>query len=146
MNDPFPRGMTPRAWRQDQGALAAGVCAGLAEDLDLPLPLVRIVALIFLLLPTGLAYVALGLLLRRREDARRASLGVFGEARTYAARAGTRPRGVPLGASAGNSPLGGSWPLLRQRLELLEPRLSKLETYVTSNEFELHRGFRSMGE
>ncbi len=148
MNDPFSRDLPPRVWRQDEGAMAAGVCAGLAEDLDLPLPLVRIVALLFLVLPTGLAYLALALLLRRREPHHRVGrtgrtasdrfMAGQGEGRRSGGRAAPIPDRPP--------PVREGWALLRHRLETLEPRLSRIEAFVTAPDFELHRGFRRMGE
>ncbi len=131
MNDPFQRDLPPRAWRQDGGAMAAGVCAGLAEDLDLPLPLVRLVALLFLILPTGLAYLALALLLRRRPPHHRFSRAT--SSRTAAA--SDRP-----------VPVREGWALLRHRFDQLEPRLGRIEAFVTAPDFELHRDFRRMGE
>lgn len=130
MNDPFSRGVPPRFWRQDDGALAAGVCAGLAEDLDLPLPLVRLVTAIFLILPTGLAYLALAMLLRRRQPQRRRWNGT-GRLHEH-------------GPVTGSRPSGEGWILLRNRFELLEPRVGRIEAFVTAPDFELHRGFRGM--
>lgn len=133
MNDSFP----PRPWRQDRGALFAGVCAGLAEDLDLPLPLIRMVAVLFVVLPTGIAYLALSLLLRRRPA------GMRWEPH----RAGASGRARPSrGETARQMPMGQNWALLRHRFEMLEPRLGRIEAFVTSSDFELHRGFRRMGD
>ena len=114
-----------RVWRRDQGAVLSGVCIGLAEDLDLPLPLVRVVTLLFLVLPTGLAYLALSMLLRRGPVLARQP----GPA---------RPNSGPV--------LGHDYALLRHRFETLEPRLKRIEAFVTSSAFELDRGFRQMGE
>ena len=122
-----------RVWRHDRDAMLSGVCAGLAEDLDLPLPLVRIVAVIFLVLPTGLAYLALSLLLRRRPVRRGVRLNDIGH--------GTRPSRTE--APAVTLP---NFALLAHRLEALEPRLKRIEAFVTSSDFELHRGFRRMDE
>ncbi len=153
MNDPFRSGSPPRVWRQDGGALAAGVCAGLADDLDLPLPLVRIVAVLFLILPTGLAYLALALLLRRRQSgyvpghasgyADRDGPGRAADARD-AGRRGRPATGWP--ATDRPLPVREGWALLRHRFDQLEPRLGRIEAFVTAPDFELHRGFRRMGE
>lgn len=138
MNDPFSRGLPPRVWRQDEGAMIAGVCAGIAEDLELPLPLVRLVTALFLVLPTGLAYLALTLLLRRRQpqmagrDWSRAATGIRGE---RSAAAAARPM-----------PAAQGWALLQHRFQMLEPRLKNIEAFVTSSDFELHRGFRRMDQ
>ena len=125
-----------RVWRSDRGAMLGGVCAGLAEDLDLPLPLLRLVGVIFLFLPTGLAYLALSLLLRRRV--------MPGQPRT-AVRSG-RFSHSGSGAAGSSRPIPQNFALLAHRFEALEPRLKRIEAFVTSNEFELHGGFRRMGE
>jgi len=124
-----------RVWRRDDGAMLSGVCAGLAEDLDLPLPLVRVVAVIFLVLPTGLAYLALSLLLRRFPMHDKARWSPSG------------PAGAPRFSRSETSPgLPKNFALLVHRFEALEPRLKRIEAFVTSNDFELRRDFRRMGE
>ncbi len=128
MNDPFSPAPPPRVWRQDRHGLIAGVCAGIAEDLDLPLPLIRMVSVLFMLLPAGLAYLALALLLRRRQPGR----------------TGWTPRGTT--GPAQPMPAAAGWELLQHRLATLEPRLKNIEAFVTSSDFELHRGFRRMGQ
>ncbi len=140
MNDPFARALPRRVWRQDEGAMIAGVCAGIAEDLDLPLPLVRLVTAVFLILPTGLAYLALTLLLRRRLPGRIAQPDRSG----WSPSAAGRRSGQAAGTSRA-MPIGQSWALLQHRFEMLEPRLKNIEAFVTSSDFELHRGFRRMG-
>ncbi len=125
-----------RLWRRDRGAMLSGVCAGLAEDLDLPLPLVRMVSVIFVILPTGLAYLALSLLLRRLPVRAASPVG---------ARFGASLGGRAGAAAARPAPVQ-KFALLAHRLEALEPRLKRIEAYVTSDEFELHGGFRRMGE
>ncbi|TLU71860.1 PspC domain-containing protein [Lichenicoccus roseus] len=126
-----------RVWRQDRGAMFSGVCSGLAEDLDLPLPLLRLVAIVFLVLPTGLAYLALSLLMRRR-PARNGRAPA--QERSYVGMTGNgRPAPSPL-------PSGSNLALLAHRFERIEPRLKQIEAFVTSKDFELHRDFRHMGE
>ncbi|WP_419731011.1 PspC domain-containing protein [Lichenicola sp.] len=137
MNDPYADEAQPRVWRQDRGAMFAGVCSGLADDLDLPLPLVRMVTVLFVFLPTGLAYLALGLLLRRRMPNRRTQFRSSGT--TFRTETGA-------GATTRPQPVGQSYALLRHRFETLEPRLGRIEAFVTSSDFELHRGFRRMGQ
>ena len=137
MNDPFEP--MPRVWRQDRHALVAGVCAGLAEDLDLPLPLIRMLAVLFVLLPTGLSYLALALLLRRRLPAGGGVAGLSG----WAPSRGSPDRSRSAAAFPA-SPASQNWELLRHRLATLEPRLKNIEAFVTSSDFELHRGFRRM--
>lgn len=142
MNDPFAHGIPPRFWRQDKGAVAAGICAGLAEDLDLPLPLIRAISVIFMILPTGLAYLALAMLLRRRLPAQRSRYESAGQSRSQRQSSGA---GSGVGPGAG-APLSQSWALLQHRFETLEPRLKNIEAFVTSSDFELHRGFGRMGK
>ncbi len=125
-----------RLWRRDRGAMLSGVCAGLAEDLDLPLPLVRAVSMVFIILPTGLAYLALSLLLRRLPMRGMSHVGAQPGARVGSQAGTTARRPAPVQKFA----------LLAHRLEALEPRLKRIEAYVTSDEFELHGGFRRMGE
>lgn len=128
-----------RIWRRDRGAMLSGVCAGLAEDLDLPLPLVRLVSVVFVVLPTGLAYLALSMLLRRlpvQSRMRSQGTGSYGSSSSRtAASSQTAPR-----------PMSQNVALLVHRFEALEPRLKRIEAFVTSNEFELNRDFRRMGE
>jgi phage shock protein C len=125
-----------RIWRSDRGAMLSGVCAGLAEDLDLPLPLLRLVGVVFMFLPTGLAYLALTMLLRRRVPQGQARVNP----RAPSASRPASPRATPAG------PIPENFALLAHRFAALEPRLKRIEAFVTSNEFELHGGFRRMGE
>ncbi|WP_428377388.1 PspC domain-containing protein [Lichenicoccus sp.] len=132
-----------RVWRQDRGAMFSGVCSGLAEDLDLPLPLLRLVAVVFLVLPTGLAYLALSLLLRRRPVQPARSGRANGE-RAFAGLMSASGAGRQERAAA--IPMGANLALLAHRFERIEPRLKQIEAFVTSKDFELHRDFRRMGE
>ena len=127
-------GVQGRVWRRDRGAMLSGVCAGLAEDLDLPLPLIRAVSLVFLVLPTGLAYLALSMLMRRRPVRHRARPG------------GAMPDTGRRGQAAAPPAALPNFALLAHRFEMLEPRLKRIEAFVTSSDFELHRGFRRMDE
>jgi phage shock protein PspC (stress-responsive transcriptional regulator) len=122
--------------------MVAGICAGLAEDLDLPLPLVRMVALLFLILPTGLAYLALTMLLRRRQP--RSMSWSTGGAGVSQRQEPSRNR--PQSAGGRPVPANETWALLRHRFEMLEPRVERIEAFVSAPDFELHRGFRRMGE
>ncbi|MCQ8239317.1 PspC domain-containing protein [Rhizosaccharibacter radicis] len=146
-----PAEASGRVWRQDGNAMMAGVCAGLAEDLDLPLPLVRTVAVLFLVLPTGLAYLALALILRRRPLAAAGLRQGFadGRWRTASFRGdGAQAAAAPRGADRadGSAVMRQDLALLRQRFAMLEPRLGNIEAFVTSRDFELHRDFRRMGD
>lgn len=132
-----------RVWRQDRGAVLSGVCTGLAEDLDLPLPLIRLVTVLFFILPTGLAYLALSMLLRRRPLRRpmRFSGTSYQSAQSHQAGGPARFADMPAG-----KPPVQNFALLVHRFEALEPRLKRIEAFVTSKDFELERGFRKMGE
>lgn len=134
-----------RVWRRDRDAMLSGVCAGLAEDLDLPLPLIRAVAVIFLLLPTGLAYLALSMLLRRGPVRARSRLGIADRAPLAQAAAGQTRNMQGQTMQIQNTQVQ-NWALLQHRFEALEPRLKRIEAFVTSKDFELHRDFRAMDE
>ncbi len=136
---------TNRVWRRDRSAMFSGVCAGLAEDLDLPLPLIRLVGVVFLVLPTGLAYLALSVLLRRspiQVHARQARPVPTATRVAGASGSGQRAASSRLPPHA----VSQEWALLRQRLDILDPRLKRIEAFVTSKELELDRGFRRMGD
>ena len=149
-----------RVWRRDHGAVLSGICVGLAEDLDLPLPLVRTVTVLFAILPAGVAYLALSMLLRRGPVSARRGASSFDDNGPVSARRGAssfddngpvsarRGRAPSRSGAPGAAPTVPSkeWALLRHRFETLEPRLKRIEAFVTSSEFELDRGFKRMGE
>jgi len=107
-------------------AWLAGICADLAADFDLSPGTVRILMLLFAVLPAGLVYLALMALM---------------------ALSGQRPatgRTEFYGARPAASPLGHEASLVQQRFASLDRRLGAIEAFVSSKDFELHKGFRQM--
>ncbi len=110
-----------RAW-------VTGLCNDLAVALDLPVGAVRVVVLVFSVLPTGITYLALSLLANQR----RARVA-FSRPAAY------RPSAPPPGSGYGQD-----WVGPRARFADLEARLNSMEAFVSSKDFELHKGFRQM--
>jgi len=102
-------------------AWLAGICADLAADFDLSPGTVRILMLLFAVLPAGLVYLALMALSGQRR--------ATGRTEFY----GARP------ASSGREAS-----LVQQRFAALDRRLGAIEAFVSSKDFELHKGFRQM--
>ncbi len=102
--------------------IIAGLCADLAEEFSLAPSLVRMIVLVCAVLPTGVTYMLLGWLAERRNPA--------------ALRRGA--------AGAAAAPSAALAPVVR-RLRALDARLSNMEAFVTSRDFELHKGFRNIG-
>jgi phage shock protein PspC (stress-responsive transcriptional regulator) len=111
-----------RAW-------ITGLCSDLARALDLPVGVVRAVVLVFAVLPTGFTYLALSLLANQR----RARVAFTRPAPSY------RPSAPPPAAGYGRD-----WVGPRARFADLEARLNSMEAFVSSKDFELHKGFRQM--
>jgi len=119
-----------RVWRDPEHAWIAGVCAGIADYFGIAPGLVRIatiVGLIFLDIPTIVAYVALAFVLKPKPPA------LYADPAQEAFWRGLRadPR--------------ASLDTVRARLRALDGRLARAEALVTSDEFELRRGFRDLG-
>ncbi|MDE2581699.1 MAG: envelope stress response membrane protein PspC [Rhodospirillales bacterium] len=117
-------------WRDPAHGWLAGVCAGIADHLGVAPGLVRaatVVGLIAFSVPTMVAYIALALVLKPKPPE------LFADPAQEAFWRGLRtdPR-QSLGA-------------LRDRLRTLDRRLARAEALVTSDEFELRRGFRDLG-
>jgi phage shock protein PspC (stress-responsive transcriptional regulator) len=112
-----------RAW-------ITGLCSDLARALDLPVGVVRAVVLVFSVLPTGFTYLALSLLANQR----RARVAFTRPAPSY------RPSAPPPPAWAFTQ----DWVGPRARFADLESRLNSMEAFVSSKDFELHKGFRQM--
>lgn len=100
----------------------AGLCDDLAHEFSLSPTLVRVVVLVCAVLPTGLTYMICAWLADRRQTA----TGWYG--------AGTQGQATPSPALL---------PVV-QRLRALETRLSGMEAFVASRDFELHKGFRNI--
>jgi phage shock protein C len=118
-----------RLYRDPEHAILAGVCAGIADYLGIERIVIRlafVLALVFFIVPAGLAYVLLAIALPKRPPAlyRSDEEAVFW-------------RGV---ATAPDDTLGA----LRRRFGDLEGRLRAMERQVTSGELDLRRKFRDL--
>ncbi len=96
----------------------AGLCADLAAEFSLSPSLVRLVVLVCAVLPTGITYMLCAWL-------------------------GNRHGSVPPARPSVGTPSPALAPVL-QRLRALDARLSGMEAFVTSKQFELHKGFRTI--
>ena len=118
-----------RLYRDPDDGVVAGVCAGIAEYIGLRPVQVRLLAilgLIFFLVPTIVAYVALALILRPKPpDLYRADDG---------AQFWRTVRTAPHQAISA----------LRDRVRALDTRLGHIESLVASDEYELRRRFRDI--
>jgi phage shock protein C len=120
-----------RLYRDLSRRWVAGVCAGIADYFGVNLGLVRfltMVAFVFFFVPTAATYLALALLLKPKPG------GLFADRREE-----EFWRGV-----ATDPPQ--TLQSLRRKFRDLEQRLGRMEALVTSDEFELRRGFRDLGE
>jgi phage shock protein C len=118
-----------RIYRDPARGWVAGVCAGIADYLDVGPSLVRLAAvlcLIFFFVPTAVAYVAFALVLKPRPPA------LFSSADEESYFRGLR-----------NDP-GSTLRGIRERFGRLERRLARAEALVTSDEFDLRRRFRDL--
>ena len=118
-----------RLYRDPEHGLLAGVCAGIADYLGAERIVIRLafaVALVFFIVPAGLAYILLAIALPTRPPA----LTMSGEEAAFW-------RGI---ATAPDDTLAG----LRRRFGDLEGRLRAMERQVTSGDLDLHRKFRDL--
>jgi phage shock protein C len=119
-----------RLYRDTEHGVLAGVCAGIADYFALEPIIVRlgfVAALALFFPPTFLAYLILALALRPKPRALYAS----GEEEVFWRGVATAPQDVVRG--------------LDRRLAGLDERLRRMETEVTSSDFELRRKFRDLG-
>jgi phage shock protein C len=118
-----------RVYRDPARGWIAGVCAGIADHIELEPMLVRLVAvlcLIFFFIPTMVAYVAFALVLKPKPPALFASADEESFFRGLRSDPGSTLRGI------------------RERFGRLERRLARAEALVTSDEFDLRRRFRDL--
>jgi phage shock protein C len=118
-----------RLYRDPGQAILAGVCAGLAEYLGVPVLLVRVVTVVGLFtftLPTLLTYAILALALQRRP----ADLYADAEEEAFWQGVRTEPRRAARE--------------LDLSFQRLERRLREVEACVTSEAFKLNRAFRDL--
>lgn len=119
-----------RIYRDTGRGWIAGVCAGIADYAGVDAALVRVAAvvlLIFFFVPVLIAYVVFAIVLKPKPPALFASPGEEDFWRDV--------RTEPGGALHG----------LNGRFRTLNNRLARMETLVTSDEFDLRRGFRDLG-
>jgi phage shock protein C len=119
-----------RLWRDTDRGILAGVCAGLADFIGVEPIVVRLAAvlgLIFFFLPTVAAYVILAIVLRPKPPALYAS-----------------PDEEAFWRGVGTAPTDTLHSLKRKFADL-EARLGRMESEVTSGDFDLHRKFRDLG-
>ncbi|HET6184662.1 MAG TPA: envelope stress response membrane protein PspC [Acetobacteraceae bacterium] len=125
------RGFDPgRVYRDTERGWIAGVCAGIADYMGvdpLPVRLAAVLLLVFFFVPTLVSYAAFAIILRPKPPAAFASP----EQEALWRRLRTEPAAV-LGR-------------LAARLRGIDGRIRRIETLVTSDEFELRRGFRDLG-
>ncbi|HUH85335.1 MAG TPA: envelope stress response membrane protein PspC [Stellaceae bacterium] len=119
-----------RLWRDRDRGILAGVCAGIADYLGIEPIVTRIVAvagLIFFPFPTLVAYLILAVALRPKPPA------------LYQSRDDEAFwRGV-------NAAPTDTFQSLRHKFRDLEERLRRMESQVTSADFDLHRKFHDLG-
>jgi phage shock protein C len=119
-----------RLWRDTDRGILAGVCAGLADFIGVEPIVVRLAAvlgLIFFFLPTVAAYVILAIVLRPKPPALYAS-----------------PDEEAFWRGVGTAP-ADTLHSLKRKFADLEARLGRMESEVTSGDFDLHRKFRDLG-
>jgi phage shock protein C len=115
-----------RLARDGHRGWVAGVCAGIADHLGIGVAPVRVVAVLALTLffvPTVVIYLVLAVVLPRKPAG---PVGDADEAAFWRGLASDPPRGVRD---------------LRRRMADIERRVVGMEAFVTSEEFELRRGF-----
>ena len=119
-----------RIWRDRDHAWVAGVCAGLADYLGVPVGLVRavtVLSLIFFILPTAVAYAVAAFVLKPKPPA------LFADPAQEAFWRGLR------------ADPAASLETVTARLRALDKRLARAERLVASDEFDLRRRFRDLG-
>ncbi len=123
-NNPF------RLYRDRERGILAGVCAGIADYFGIEPILVRLVTvlgLVFFFPPTIIAYIVLALALPTKPP----TLYTNRDEEAFW-------RGVSTAPS-------DTFQSLKRKFQDLEPRLGRIETQVTSGDFDLHRKFRDLG-
>ena len=150
-NDYYPRERR-KLYKDPDRAKICGVCAGLAEYFGLEVWVVRIIAVSLLLFVNGavlIAYIVLCLVLDPKPGHVR-TRGCFGaekrrhrereqdDARPY------RPTVKDVWKS-GTSPKD-LFSQVEDKFSVIEKKLQKLESYVTSNQFNLDQEFKKMAD
>ncbi len=118
-----------RVYRDTERGWIAGVCAGIADYIGvdpLPVRIAAVLCLVFFFLPVLVAYAVFALVLRPKPPALFASAAE----ETFWREVRTEP-GTVLQS-------------LRGRFRALDKRVGRVETLVTSPEFDLRRRFRDL--
>lgn len=124
-----PHWLHDRLYRDTERGWIAGICAGIADYTGLDPALVRVAAtvlLIFFFVPVLIAYGVCAVVLKPKPSALFAST----EEETFWRDVRTEPGAALHGLTA--------------RFRALNKRLSRMETLVTSDEFDLRRRFRDL--
>jgi phage shock protein C len=151
-----------RLYRDPENGIISGICAGLAEYFGVKIVLVRAAALLslcFFIFPVFIAYIVLSFVLPRRPRSafagsdRRADRDERRADRYARRRERRQERWERRYGSAGSAsfaadmppPTGDSLRTLLDKFGALEDRLARMETEVTSADFDLKRKFRDIG-
>lgn len=137
----------------DNGKIC-GICAGLAEYFGFEVWVVRIITISLLLLsvfsgPIILVYFVLCFILDPKPGSKRTK-GCFGwEKRRHRSRFDEQPESRPYRPSVKEVWKSGSSPKatlaeIENKFSKIEKQLQRMESFVTSEQFELQREFRKM--
>lgn len=144
---------TKTLYRDPKAGKVAGVCAGLAEYFNVEIWLVRIVTITAFLLTTGpfvfVSYVAAWLILDKKpegvDELSNAYVPSGAQSHGFSGKGyknnTSNPEKVSVKAKVWQAgmPPKQAFVNIQQRFIRSENRLRKLESYVTSNEFQLNR-------
>lgn len=143
-------------YRDPKQGKVAGVCAGIANYFTIEVWLVRIITITAFLLIAGpfvlVSYVAAWLILDKKPENEHSSLysdsamGANEAAKGYAGASTENPEKVCVKAKVWQAgvPPKEAFLNIQQRFIRSENRLRKLESYVTSKEFQLNREFNRL--
>ena len=142
-----------RLYKNPDNAKICGICSGLAEYLGFEVWVVRIIAVSLLLFFNGgilLAYIVLCFVLDPKPGSR-SNKGCFGSEKHRNRPTEQEQAGRPYRSSvkevwkAGISPKD-LFERVENRFSLVEQKLQKLESYVTSHQYELEKEFKRMAD
>ena len=142
-----------KLYKNPDKAKICGICAGVAEYLGLEVWVVRIIAVSLLLFFNGgilLAYIVMCLVLDPKPGSQ-SNRGCFGSEKHRYQRNQQEKESTPYRSSvrevwkAGISPKD-LFEKVESKFSQVEQKLQKLESYVTSNQFELEKEFKKMAD
>lgn len=151
-NNGFPRRERRRLYKDPDRGKICGVCAGLADYLGLEVWVVRIIAVSLLIFVNGavlIAYIVMSLVLDPKpghvsnrgcfgSEKRRSNSHQNDESRPYRTtvkdvwKSGTSPKDL--------------FTQVEDKFSVIEKKLQKMESYVTSNKFNLDQEFKKMAD